>query len=78
MCIMKTFVIYPKDQEQQKALQIFLEASDIAYEKEPGIDETTYLLSSKTNAKRLKEAIQEECDGKGKKFSMEELNSLGK
>jgi len=78
MCIMETFVIYPKDQAQQKALQNFLEGSHIAYEKEPDLDETTYLLSSETNAKRLKEAIQEECDGKGKKFSIEELNSLWK
>jgi hypothetical protein len=75
---METFVIHPKDQEQQKALQTFLEGSHIPYENEPGMDETTYLLSSETNAKRLKEAIQEESDGKGKKFSMEELNSLWK
>ncbi len=75
---METFVIHPKDQAQQEALQSFLEGSNIPYENEPEMDETTYLLSSETNAKRLKEAIQEECEGKGKKFSIEELNSLWK
>lgn len=70
---MKTVVVYPRDEAQQKALQSFLRASHIAYEKEPEMDETTYLLSSETNATRLKEAIQEECDSKGKKFGMEDL-----
>lgn len=34
MCIMETFIIYPKDQAQQEALQNFLENSHIAYQKE--------------------------------------------
>ncbi len=58
MCIMETFVIYPKDQAQQKALQIFLEASHIAYEKEPDLDETERILANPVMAKRLDDGIQ--------------------
>jgi hypothetical protein len=35
---METFVIHPKDEAQQKALQAFLESSRIPYEHEPAED----------------------------------------
>ena len=41
---METFVIHPKDQAQQKALQTFLNGSNIPYENEPEIDETERIL----------------------------------
>jgi hypothetical protein len=42
---METFVIHPKDQAQQKALQTFLEGSNIPYENEPKpMKQNAYLL----------------------------------
>jgi len=55
---METFVIHPKDQAQQKALQTFLESSHIPYENEPDLDETERILANPVMAKRLDESIK--------------------
>ncbi|HEX8462506.1 MAG TPA: hypothetical protein VF623_13795 [Segetibacter sp.] len=55
---METFVIHPKDQAQQKALQTFLNGSNIPYENEPEIDETERILANSVMAKRLDESIK--------------------
>lgn len=70
---METFVIHPKDQEQQKALQTFLEGSHIPYENEPEIDETERILANPVMAKRLDQSIKNIEQGNVTSVKLEDL-----
>ena len=70
---METFVIHPKDQAQQKALQTFLEGSNIPYENEPEIDETERILANPAMAKRLDESIKNIEQGNVTSVKLEDL-----
>lgn len=70
---MGTFVIHPKDQEQQKALQTFLDGSHIPYENEPGMDETERILANPVMAKRLDESIKNIDQGNVTPIKLEDL-----
>jgi hypothetical protein len=70
---METFVIHPKDEAQQKALQTFLESSHIPYEHEPEMNETEYLSSTEANKKRLDAAIESHKKGEGIKMNLDDI-----
>lgn len=70
---METFVIHPKDQAQQKALQTFLEGSNIPYENEPEMDETERILANPVMAKRLDESIKNINQGNVTSVKLEDL-----
>lgn len=70
---METFVIHPKDQAQQKALQTFLEGSHIPYENEPEMDETERILANPVMAKRLDESIKNIDQGNVTSIKLEDL-----
>jgi hypothetical protein len=70
---METFVIHPKDEAQQKALQTFLEGSNIPYENEPETDETERILTNPVMAKRLDESIKNIEQGNVSSVKLEDL-----
>jgi hypothetical protein len=55
---METIIIYPQNEDQQKALQIILEGFQIPYEEEPATDETERILANPVITKRLNESIR--------------------
>lgn len=70
---MQTFIIRPKDQEQEKALQTFLEESHIPYEQVPEMDETEQTLANQIMAKKLSNIIQDIEQGKVTSVNLEDL-----
>jgi hypothetical protein len=70
---METFIIHPKDQAQQEALQTFLEGSHIPYENEPGMGETERILANPVMAKRLDESIKNIDQGNVTSIKLEDL-----
>ncbi len=70
---METFVIHPKDQAQQKALQTFLDGSHIPYENEPERDETERILANPVTAKRLDESIKSIKQGNHTSIELKDL-----
>lgn len=70
---METFVIHPKDEAQQKALQTFLEGSHIPYENEPQMDETERILANPVMAKRLDESLKNIEQGNVTSIKLEDL-----
>ncbi len=70
---METFLIHPKNQEQQTALQTFLEGSHIPYEQEPEIDETERILTNPVMVKRLDNSIQNVEQGNVTSIKLEDL-----
>jgi PHD/YefM family antitoxin component YafN of YafNO toxin-antitoxin module len=68
---MSTIVVYPKNEEQEKALMLILDAFDVIYEKEQ--DETEYLMSTEANREALDESIRQLEAGKGVKVSLKDL-----
>ncbi len=54
---MKIVAAYPQNKQQEKAIIAVFKALNVPFEEEPVIDETAYLLSNKTNKKRLLQAI---------------------
>jgi len=70
---METFIISPKDEAQQRALQDFLETSHIPYEQEPYSDETDFLTSTEANKKRLDAALEADRRGEGVKMNLDDI-----
>lgn len=70
---METFVIHPKDQAQQKALQTFLDGSNIPYENEPEMDETERIFANPVMAKRLDQSIKNIEQGNVTLVNLEDL-----
>lgn len=70
---METFVIHPKDQAQQKALQTFLDGSNIPYENEPEMDETERILANPVMAKRLDQSVKNIEQGNVTSVNLEDL-----
>jgi hypothetical protein len=70
---MESFIVHPKDQAQQKALQTFLEGSNIPYENEPEMDETERILANPVMAKRLNESIKNIDQGNVTSVKLEDL-----
>jgi hypothetical protein len=70
---METFIIHPKNQAQQKALQTFLESSNIPYENEPELDETERILANPVMAKRLDQSIKNIEQGNVTSIELDDL-----
>lgn len=70
---MSIYIAHPLDAAQENAVKAFFEALKIPYETKLGLDETEHLLSTAENAKRLKNAIQNEKTGKAVKISLDEI-----
>lgn len=70
---METFIVQPKDQAQQKALQTFLEGSHIPYENEPATDETQRILANPVMAKRVDESLKNIEKGNVTSIKLEDL-----
>ena len=70
---METIVIYPKNEAQQKALQVILDGFKVLYESEPPSDGTEHLLSTEANTKWLKTAIKEAKNGEGMEIKLDDL-----
>jgi len=68
---MSILTIHPKDEAQEKALKVILDAFEVKYEKE--MDETEYLMSSEANRKALNDSIEQLESGKGIKISLDDL-----
>jgi len=70
---MKVVAAYPQNKEQEKAIKTVLKALNVPFDEEPVVDETTYLLSTKANKKRLLDAIEAKREGKGLAVKTEDL-----
>ena len=62
--MINTITAYSQTTEQLQAIKAVLNALRIPYEENP-VDETTYLLSSEVNKKRLFDAFNAEKNGEG-------------
>ena len=70
---METIVIHPENEAQQKALQMILDGFKVPYEKEPILDATAYLVSTKANKSWLDTALSEANGGEGVAIKLEDI-----
>lgn len=70
---MKIVSANSQNKQQEKAIKAVFKALNVPYEEEPVIDETAYLLSSKTNKKRLIQAINPKNTVNGVSVKVEDL-----
>ena len=70
---MATLTVYPKSEEQETAILIFLDALHVAYKATEETDDTAYLLSSPANAAYLKKSIKQAQKGEVVKLSLTKL-----
>ena len=70
---METIIIYPQNEDQQKALQIILKGFQIPYEQETLTDETERVLANPVMAKRLNESIKNIEQGNVTVMKLEDL-----
>lgn len=70
---MKIVAAYPQNKQQEKAVKSMLKVLNVPFDEEPVVDETAYLLSNKTNKKRLLQAIDTKNKDKGVAVKVEDL-----
>lgn len=70
---MKTLIVYPIDEKQDKALRSVFDALQVQYDEEPMMDETERILSNPKSADKLNKSLAEVKEGKITKISVEDL-----
>ena len=70
---MKTLVVHPSDEKQDKALKAVFDTLQVEYNEEPMMDETERILSNPKIAEKLNKSIAEVKKGKVTKISIEDL-----
>lgn len=68
---MSVLVVHPKNERQEKALRIILDAFEVEYDAE--LDTTEHLLSSEPNRKSPAESIKQQENGDVIKIALEDL-----
>lgn len=68
---MSAITIHPKDSDQEKVIQMFLDALKVKYMRSE--DDTQYLLSSAANVKHLERSIQQAENGNTRRVDLDDI-----